>query len=807
MQNLASRVWLQKSSWQRRALLGMVLVLLMTCQALATVTRQAASTPERSNGAENTLSPYFVVQSDDPQTDALPLKDTRADVKIAGSVAAITITQLYKNQGKKTLEALYVFPASTRAAVHALRMTIGERVIEAEIMERQQARQTYETAKQQGQTASLLEQQRPNVFQMNVANILPGDEIKVELKYVELLDAEDQVYEFVFPTVVGPRYSNMSAAGAPDTEKWVQNPYLHQGQAPPYTFGLKVDLDSGLPISKLACPSHDVNIEYVGKTQAHITLKDEKTGGNRDFVLRYALAGNKIQSGLLLHPGPKENFFLLMLEPPARLEPKEVVPREFIFIVDVSGSMHGFPLDTSKALMQDVISSLKSADFMNVLLFAGGSQVLSESGSLPATADNKQKASAFIKSQTGGGGTEILPALKRALALPRTEGVSRIVAVLTDGYVHVEPEVFETIRQNLGEANLFAFGIGTSVNRHLIDGMAKAGLGEPFVVLNPEEAAKQAVRFRQYIASPVLTNIKVAFPGFDAYDTEPSALPDLFALRPLAIVGKYRGEPAGSIMVTGKTATGDFSQTVKVAEGRTAAGDSALRLLWARKRIERLADLGGLPQGDPRIKEVTGLGLEYSLMTAYTSFVAVDKVKRADGKVVTVKQPLPLPEGVSDLAVGGRMLQKARMPYPAALAGSYAARTSTDAAREAAAPPPPEQEPKAKPVIRIQVTEVKGALTKDEVQAALETAAAKLGACCRQAQEQGVSLPKEITLKFTVGPDGKVASRPVVSMPVKYPKLWQCLTEVVKGIVFPASGKGPAQVTAKLLLETGQASK
>ncbi len=804
MKNLASRVLLHKFPWRRCALIGIALTLLMTCQTLATVPQRAVIPPDQADRAENTLSPYFVVQSDDPETDALPLKDTRAEVKIAGSVAAVTITQLYKNQGKKTLEAIYVFPASTRAAVHALRMTIGERVIEAEIMERQQARQTYDTAKQHGKTASLLEQQRPNVFQMNVANILPGDEIKVELKYVELLDAADQVYEFVFPTVVGPRYSNMAAAGAPDTEKWVQNPYLHQGQAPPYTFGLKLDLNSGLPISKLACPSHDVNIEYVGKTQAHITVKDEKTAGNRDFVLRYALAGNKIQSGLLLHPGQKENFFLLMLEPPARVEPKEVAPREFIFIVDVSGSMHGFPLDTSKALMQDVISSLKPADFMNILLFAGGSEVLSESGSLPATADNKQKALAFIKSQQGGGGTEILPALKRALALPRTEGVSRIVAILTDGYVHVEPEAFELIRQNLGEANLFAFGIGKSVNRHLIEGMAKAGMGELFVVLSPEEAARQAVRFRQYIASPVLTNIKVAFPGFDAYEVEPATLPDLFALRPLAIVGKYKGKPAGSIEVTGKTATGEFSQTVKVDEGRAGSDNSALRLLWARKRIERLADLGRLCKDDPRIKEVTNLGLAYSLMTAYTSFVAVDKIKRADGQVVTVKQPLPLPEGVSDLAVGGRMLQKARMPYPAALGGAFAARTSTDA-REAAAPPHPE--PKGKLVIRVQVTGVKGALTVGAIQAGLEAAVAKLTACCQKALDRGESLPKEILLKFTVGPDGKVTSQRVVLMPAKYRGLEQCLTGVVKGIVFPASGKEPVQVTAKLLLETGSASK
>jgi len=416
--------------------------------------------PAEGSGREDkTLSPYFVVLSDDPEKDALPLKSTRADVRIAGKVADVTVTQIYKNQGKKTLEAIYVFPGSTRAAVHALRMTVGERVIDAQIMERGKARQAYEDAKKAGQTTSLLEQQRPNVFQMNVANILPGDEIKVELKYLELLKAEDKVYEFVYPTVVGPRYSKLPAAGAPDTEKWVENPYLHQGEAPPYTFGITVEVRGGVPLAKLTTPSHEVNIKYTSPKVAQVTLP-EGAGGNRDFVLRYALAGDKIDAGLLLYPGKDENFFLLVMEPPERVAIKNAVPREYIFIVDVSGSMHGYPLDTAKTLMKDIITGLRPQDSMNVLLFAGGAAVLSEAGSLPATEDNRKRALDFIMSRQGGGGTNILPAMKQALALPRTEGTSRIVVVATDGYVRVEPELFELIRQNLGEANLFPFGIG-----------------------------------------------------------------------------------------------------------------------------------------------------------------------------------------------------------------------------------------------------------------------------------------------------------------------------------------------------------
>jgi len=252
--------------------------------------------PVPEQGEDKTLAPYFFVQSDDPETDRLPLKGTRADVKIAGVIADVTVTQVYKNEGKKTLEAVYIFPGSTRAAVHAMRMTIGERVIEAEIMKRQEARKTYEEAKQDGRTASLLEQQRPNVFQMNVANILPGDQIQVVLRYTELIEPEETVYEFVYPTVVGPRYSKAPAAGAPVTERWVENPYLHSGQAAPYRFGLTVDIDTGIPMAQLTSPSHEIAVEYAGKSRAHVVVKDDGTAGAKDFVLRYRLAGGQIQT-------------------------------------------------------------------------------------------------------------------------------------------------------------------------------------------------------------------------------------------------------------------------------------------------------------------------------------------------------------------------------------------------------------------------------------------------------------------------------------------------------------------------------
>jgi Ca-activated chloride channel family protein len=778
------------------ALMSLLLIALF----ITTAARPLSAGPERAQTPDKTLSPYFLVKTDDPEKDLLPLKATRADVKIAGVVAEVKITQVYKNQGKKALEAIYVFPASTRAAVHAMRMTVGKRVVEAKIMERQKARETYEQAKKAGKTTSLLEQQRPNVFQMNVANILPGDEVKVELNYLELLVPEDQIYEFVFPTVVGPRYSNMQAAGAPDTERWVKNPYLHAGEKPPCSYDLSVEINGGLPISKLASPSHEIEVKYPSPNSARISLKDPATAGTKDFVLRYALGGDRIHSGLLLYPGKDENFFLLMLEPPARVKPEALVKREYIFIVDVSGSMHGFPLDTTKALMQDIINGLKPQDFINVLLFESNNAVLSESGSLPASEDNKQKAQGFIKAHPGGGGTEILKALSRALNLPRTPDTSRIVVVATDGYVHVEPQTFELIRRNLGAANLFAFGIGKGVNRHIIEGMARSGQGEPFVVLTPGGAPKQAARFRRYIESPLLTNIRVSFEGFDAGDLEPLALPDLFAQRPLTLLGKYRGRPSGAILVTGKTAQGEFKQKIKVAPEQASPDNAALRLLWARQRLMRLADLNRLDRqkDEARIKEITALGLKYSLMSPYTSFVAVDQVKRADGKVVTVKQPLPLPEGVSDLAVGGSFA--ARSMTSALLPSPMAAKREAYVSRGHGVYPSRESTAVQAPVVKIQKVQVQGRIDQKAVKEALEANLPRLTACCQVTLKRGVKLPAEVTLTFKIGPGGKVSGPVLPKLPLGYKDLTKCLGLVVKDITFPDPGKKTATVTVKLVL-------
>ncbi|MFO7657369.1 MAG: VIT domain-containing protein [Bacteroidales bacterium] len=606
---------------------------------------------EKTEG-DKTLSPYFYVQSDDRGTDRMPLKSTDVTVNIAGVIADVTIKQVYKNEGKNVLEAIYVFPASSRAAVYAMKMMIGEREINAVIQEKNLARQIYQEAKSQGKTASLLEQVRPNVFQMQVANILPGDIIETEMKYTELIIPESAVYRFVFPTVVGPRYSNQTEQQEPE-DTWVSNPYLKEGETPNYTFGLKVTINAGMPVSAIKCVSHEIGVDYLDKSRVNITLKDtEAFQGNRDFILQYKLSGNKIHTGVLLFEDVDENYFLAMVQPPQAVTADMLPPREYIFIVDVSGSMYGFPLDVSKALMKNLLHGLKSTDRFNVLLFAGSSEVLFQK-SVTASPVNIKNAIDLIDKQQGGGGTELLPALKRALALEGGESSSRTVVIVTDGYISVEKEAFDLIRDNLGKANFFSFGIGSSVNRYLIEGMSHVGNGEPFVITSEKDAGKTAERFRKYISSPVLTNIKIAFQGFDAYDIQPSSYPDVFAEKPLIVAGKYKGDAGGTIKITGLSAGSDFSSLISVNSFKPLPGNSSLKYLWAREKIRLLDDYTQVDKNSELESQITSLGLKYNLLTNYTSFIAVDTEIRNDGRnIITVKQPLPLPQGVSNYAVG-----------------------------------------------------------------------------------------------------------------------------------------------------------
>jgi Ca-activated chloride channel family protein len=584
----------------------------------------------------------------------------------------------------------------------------------------------------------------------------------------------------------------------------VKNPYLRpsaQSAKTPYRFDLRLTLNAGLPIQDIASPSHKVTVAYAGPAQATITLDPAETdGGNRDFIAQYRLAGQQIASGLLLDRSDPENFFLLMMQPPAQIAAAQIPPREYLFVVDVSGSMHGFPLDLSKKLLRDLIGHLRPTDWFNILLFAGQSAVLAER-SLPATPGNLQRALDLLDHHQGGGGTELLPALRRALQLPRPDGTSRTVIVATDGYVSVEKDTFQVIRDHLGEANLFAFGIGSSVNRFLIEGLARAGMGEPFVVTQPDQAAAKAAEFRQLIQTPVLTGIQVRYDGFEAYETDPPQLPDVFAERPVVVVGKWRGAPQGEIVVSGVRGGEPYRQTFKVAEAQPSPANAALRYLWARSRIARLDDDNRLLKDDARVREVTDLGLKYSLLTAYTSFVAIDSAMRLkEGETATtVKQPLPLPEGVPESAVGtgfaAQMKSQALMyarprqmessePFPVAVAPPR----STPAPSE-----PPKPSMTTAPLQLATVTILSGTLSAGVVKTmfAQDQALARCAAKAAKARKH-----QRLVLTLTVDAQGQVTTVKPADDQQHVEPWMKCVMEALQAWQLPVNGQA-----AKIRLE------
>ena len=662
-----------------RTRLGPIPALL--CCLVSCVVSATAQDHDLEPGRATCESPYFqVLTATEPGVDALPLKDTQVDVTIAGIIADVSVVQTYANEGTAPLEAKYVFPGSTGAAVHGLTMIIGERVVRAQIQTKAQARSTYEAAKAAGKTSTLLEQHRPNVFEMNLANILPGDVIRVELRYTELLVPEDGTYTFVYPTVVGPRYVGDRRMHSDDTlpepparapEGWTATPHLPPGERARMTFGMNLHLAAGVPVAELGSPSHPVQVQSHGPDRASLTLhpsEDPTLHADRDIVIRYRLTGDAVHAGLLTSRGSTESdgYFLAMIQPPTRVDPATIPPRDYVFIVDVSGSMHGFPLQTAKRLLHELIGAIRPTDTFNLVLFAGSAATLSATP-VPATPENLARAIVLLERQPAGGGTNLLPALRTGLGLARPDGpLARTFVVVTDGYVAVEAEAFDLVRTHLDAANVFAFGIGSSVNRHLIEGLARAGQGEPFIVLRPEDAEETADRFRRYIESPLLTGVRATFEGVQAADITPASLPDVFAQRPVVLFGRWSGPGAGRIRLTGTSGAGSFESTLDFAQATPLEGTRALELLWARAQIRSLED-DELEGRDPdRVSAITRLGLTHGLLTRHTSFVAVDEVVRTPGAAPhTVKQPVPLPQDVSPSAVAGQQI--ATTPEPAAL--------------------------------------------------------------------------------------------------------------------------------------------
>ncbi len=602
-----------------------------------------------------------------------PLKRTEVRAEITGFLSRVTVTQNFENPLAERIEAVYTFPLPQHAAVDDMTMHVGDRVIKGKIKTREEARAIYDAARHAGRTASLLEQERPNIFTQSVANIRPGEKVKIVISYVETLQYEAGSYEFVFPMVVGPRYiPGKQAAGrqgggwSPDTNRVpdasrITPPVAIPGTRAGHDITVEVSLDAGVPIDALETKSHETVIARPDPRKAVIKLKEQATIPNKDFILRYDVAGKKTEDAVLTHRASRGGFFTLILQPPERVNPAEVTPKEIVFVLDTSGSMSGFPLDKSKELMRTALANLNPQDTFNIITFAGDAHVLFPEP-VPATASNVQSAQQFMEGRRGGGGTEMMKAIRASLAPTASLKHVRIVAFLTDGYVGNDMEIIAEIRKH-PNARVFSFGIGNSVNRFLLDNMAEHGRGEVEYVTLKDDGSAAARRFYERMRNPLMTDIAVDWGGLPVSDVYPKRFPDLFSAKPLVIHGRYNGPARGAVRLSGKVAGNTVTRSIALDLPASEPRHDTLASLWARTRISDLMsqDFRGVQHGtvsDSLRNEITKLGLEFRLMTQYTAFVAVEEKEVIEGgKPRRIEVPVEMPEGVSYKGVFGDRLE------------------------------------------------------------------------------------------------------------------------------------------------------
>jgi Ca-activated chloride channel family protein len=424
-----------------------------------------------------------------------------------------------------------------------------------------------------------------------------------------------------------------------------------------HDISLDISLDAGLAIDNVASKTHAVSIERPSVGSAHIRLNDQATIPNKDFILRFDVAGNAIQDALLTHRLAKGGFFTMILQPPERVTVEDVTPKELVFVLDTSGSMSGFPIEKAKETMKMALDNLYPADTFNLITFAGDTHILFNQP-VSATAQNLKKAQEFLSSRAGSGGTEMMTAIKAALEPSDKQDHVRIVCFMTDAEVGNDMAIIDEVQKH-PNARVFAFGIGSSVNRFLLDKITEYGRGEVEYVGLDDDGSAAAKRFYERVRNPLLTDISVEWNGLPVADIYPQRVPDLFSAKPVVLTGRYLNGATGTIRLKGKMSGSDFVREIPVQFPDNEARHDVLAALWARQRIEDLMgqDYSGAQSGSmkPELKEtVTQLGLEYRLMTQFTSFVAVEEMVVTDGgQPRRIEVPVEVPEGMDRGAIFG----------------------------------------------------------------------------------------------------------------------------------------------------------
>jgi Ca-activated chloride channel homolog len=599
----------------------------------------------------------------DGQPVTLPLLRSDMVAHIRGDLATVELIQRFENPHTTPLHARYIFPLPPDAAVYAMRLTAGDEVIEAEIRQKDVARQEFDAAKREGKQAALLTQHRPNVFTQEVANLMPGVTVMVEIRYAHPIPKHDWEYDFHFPMVVGPRYVPASRGAADEPEplplgQWclpASPPVVAPEQADAQRASLYIDLDAGLPVVAIDSPSHTIDVQEISPTRRVVRLADEQTIGNKDFVLRYRLSGETVGVGSTTFADLRTGVVSLLIEPPAKTSAPDVTPREMVFVLDCSGSMSGTPLAVSKRFMRRALANLEPRDVFRIIRFSDAATSLT-TAPLPATPENIAGGLAQIESLISEGGTEMTTGIRAALDPAPIPGTLRIVVFLTDGYIGNDADIVRLIAQRRGDARLFSFGIGTAVNRYLLREMARAGRGVARIVLPQEDAAHAADMLAERLAAPYLTDVDIDWGTAPVHDMTPAMLPDLFLGQSVRVLARFEVPGTHRITVHGKIAGRAVALPIDITLPKEDPAAHALPILWARSQVEDwmidyLDPTRTASQRQQIQAAVTQLGLAHHLVTQWTAFVAVaKKIVNPGGQGIAADVPVPQVEGVSAAA-------------------------------------------------------------------------------------------------------------------------------------------------------------
>jgi Ca-activated chloride channel family protein len=575
------------------------------------------------------------------------LRSTSLELDISGDVVRAQVTQVFENPLNRPIEAVYAFPLPERAAVNAFEFKLGERVYVGSLKTRAKAKEVYTQARDRGESAALLEQERPNLFTHSVANIPAKGTISVTLVYVDTLRYDAGSYHLAFPLTIGPKYIPASMARSGDADR--VTPPFRLDSRPGRGVSITARIDAGVPLKQVSSTSHALSVSYEGTQKALVTLAPKDDLPNRDFLLSLSVDPSSVVSGYWAHaPEAGEGFVKLLLVPPAAPPAEEVTPKELIFVLDTSGSMMGAPMETSKAAMRYALQKMNPRDTFAILRYSDTASSLS-AAPLANTPANQKLALDFVNGLAGEGGTNALSGVRAAFAYPHDASRLRVVVFLTDGFIGNEDDILREVKSKLGDARLFSVGIGSSVNRYLIRGMAEVGRGADLVLTLRDKPEEVAARLHAMIGNPYAVGLSLDWGGLAVKDVSPAVLPDLFAGQPLTVFARYDKAGTGTVTLRGTQAGKAFALPLSVSLPAVESKNEAAETLWARRKIEDLT-ITGEHKGVAAVEsEITALALKYRLLSRYTSFVAVE-FKETPGlpgePPLRVEVPQTLPEGV-----------------------------------------------------------------------------------------------------------------------------------------------------------------